>query len=58
MSRPCLRCPAAISPPGFFDFAFRDVVLKSKDARETFTKSAREINDEIQNKRLEFKLPV
>lgn len=42
----------------YFDFAFRDVVLDGKDVRETMVSSAREINNEIRNKRQEFKLPV
>lgn len=50
--------PGGYFTPRHFDFAFRNVVLSGKDVRETIIKAARNISDEIINKRKEFNLPI
>lgn len=50
--------PGGYFTPRHFDFAFRDVVLSGKEVRETISKAAENISDEIQNKRIEFNLPT
>ncbi len=54
-------CPIEEVPGGYFtsrlyDFAFRDIVYKNKDVRQTMTDTALDINTEMRTKREEYGL--